>query len=76
MKTIDRTMPVTVRKAQADLANQLELLRKKVNPWAEVISAKVFTCREESLSATFFMSKDKLCTLYMWTREHYLSAPA
>ena len=63
MKTTEKIVQTIVRKAQADLENQLELFRKNENPWAEVISAKVLTCKEELCSDILFMFFKAGCAL-------------
>jgi hypothetical protein len=54
VKTMERTVPAMVRMHQADLENQLELFRKKAKPWADVVSAKAVTLRDEFFSAKIF----------------------
>ncbi len=55
VKTMERTVPATVRTSQAALAGQPELVRKKMKPWADVFSANTCALKAGRRAALFFI---------------------
>ena len=56
VKKMEKKQPSRMRLSQAALESQQELAMKNANPWAEVISAKVVTCKAWRLAIFFLMA--------------------